>query len=147
MADNLYSEIRKFIQDRMDAGIILRAEWVTAEILGQKEEPDCEDADFYLICARNHVAEIVKKCIGKYRPKAVTDTQIILPGFEHMQSGYLVEREGVRVLVPTDMLTDAELLARAEEYDAMALGCRAHAKEIRDFVERRAMIENLGGAA
>lgn len=137
MADNLYAEIRKFIQDRIDAGIILRAEWVTAEILGAKEEPECADADFYLICARNHIAEIVKKCIGKYSPKPTTDAQLVLKGFEHMQSGYLVEREGVRVLVPTDLLSDAELLARAEEYDAMAVGCRAHAREIRDFVERR----------
>lgn len=135
---DLYAEVRKFIQDRIDAGVILRAEWVTAEILGSKSDPECDDADFYLICARNHIAEVVKKCIGKYQSKPVSDAPV-LKGFEHMQSGYLVEREGVRVLVPTDMLTDAELLARADEYDAMAVGCRAHAREIRDFVERRAL--------
>ncbi len=139
MADNLYSEVRNFIQERLDAGIILRPEWVTAELLAGKSEPKCEDADFYLICARSHLAEVVKRCIGKYRsaPSAVSDAQLVLPGFEHLQRGYQVERGGVRVLVPTDILTDAELLARADEYDAMALGCRAHAKEIREFVDRR----------
>jgi hypothetical protein len=138
MADSLYSEVRDFIQTRLDAGLILRAEWVTAEIIASKHEPECDDADFYLICARNHIAEVVKKCIGKYSTKPATEDQLKLPGFEHMQKAYQVERDAVRLLVPTDALTDAELLARAEEYDLMAVGCRAHAREIRDFVERRA---------
>lgn len=137
MADSLYADVRDFIQGRLDAGLILRADWVTAEILAGKQEPECEDADFYLICARNHISEVVKRCIGKYSAKPTTDEQLKLPGFEHMQKAYQVEREGVRLLVPTDMLTDAELLRRADEYDEMAVGCRAHAREIRDFVERR----------
>ena len=137
MADSLYADVRDFIQGRLDAGLILRADWVTAEILAGKQEPECEDADFYLICARNHILEVVKRCIGKYSAKPTTDEQLKLPGFEHMQKAYQVEREGVRLLVPTDMLTDAELLRRADEYDEMAVGCRAHAREIRDFVERR----------
>lgn len=138
MPDSLYSYIRDFIQSKLDAGLILRAEWVTAEIIATKDEPDCADADFYLICARNHVAEIVKRCIGKYSPKPVTDDQLKLPGFEHLQKAYQVERDGVRLLIPTDQVTDEELLARAQEYDAMAAGCTGHALEIRDFVERRA---------
>ena len=139
MAESLYSDVRDFIQSKLDAGLILRAEWVTAEIIASKAEPECADADFYLICARNHLAEVVKKCIGKYSAKPTTDEQLKLPGFEHMQKAYQVEREGVRLLVPTDRLTDAELLARAEEYDLMAVGCRAHARELREFVERRSV--------
>lgn len=138
MADTLSSEVRAFIQDRLDAGLIVRAEWITAEILNAKAEPDCPDADFYLICARAHLSEIVKKCIGKYRAQPETPEQLVLAGFEHLQRGYVVDRESVRLLVPTDLLTDAELEARAVEYEAMAAGCRAHAREIRDFIERRA---------
>lgn len=137
MKDSLYTDVREFIQSRLDAGVILRAEWVTAEIIAEKKEPECADADFYLICARNHVAEVVKRCIGKYSPKPTTDEQLKLPGFEHMQKGYQVVRSGVRVLVPTDALTDAELLGRADEYDEMAAGLTGHALEIREFVERR----------
>ena len=143
MAESLYSDVRDFIQSKLDAGMILRAEWVTAEIIAAKDEPECADADFYLICARNHISEIVKRCIGKYSPKPVTDEQLKLPGFEHLQKAYQVERDGVRFLVPTDALSDAELLARADEYDAMAAGCTGHALELRDFVERR----SVGGAA
>jgi len=137
MADKLYADVKDFIQRRLDAGVILRADWVTSEILSEKQEPQCEDADFYLICARNHLSEVVKRCIGKYKPKPTTDDQLRLPGFEYMQKGYQVERDGVRLLVPTDAATDEELLARADEYDMMAAGCRAHARELRDFVSRR----------
>lgn len=137
MKDSLYSDVRDFIQSKLDAGLILRTDWVTHEILSSKDEPECEDADFYLICARSHISEIVKRCIGKYSTKPTTDEQLKLPGFDHMQKAYQVEREGVRLLVPTDALTDPELLCRAQEYDDMASGCRAHAREIRDFVARR----------
>lgn len=135
--DSLYSEVRSFIQDRLDAGVILRSEWVITEFLADKAVPDCEDADFYLLCASSHVAEVVKKCIGKYKSKPVSDAQLVLTGFEYMQKAYQVERAGVRLLVPTDLLTDDELDARADEYEAMAVGCRAHAREIRAFKEGR----------
>lgn len=137
MSDSIYSDVRDFIQGKLDAGLILRVDWVTAEIIADRDEPECADADFYLICARNHVADIVKRCIGKYSPKPSTDEQLKLPGFEHMQKAYQVDRQGIRLLVPTDALTDAELLLRADEYDAMAAGCVGHALEIREFVERR----------
>lgn len=137
MSDSLYSEVREYIQDQLSAGVIIRAEWVTAGILHAKAEPECEDADFYLLCARAHLAEIVKRCIGKYKAATVTDDQLVLPGFDHLQRGYQVERENVRLLVPTDLLTDDEIEARASEYEAMAAGCRAHARELRDFLERR----------
>lgn len=143
MSDSLQTEVREYIQDQLDAGVIIRAEWVTAGILHSKAEPECEDADFYLLCARAHLAEIVKRCIGKYKAAPVTDEQLVLPGFDHLQRGYQVDREGVRFLVPTDLLTDAEIEARAAEYEAMAAGCRAHARELRDFKERR----YLAGAA
>lgn len=137
MSDSLFAEVRAYIQDQLDAGVIVRAEWATTAILSKKEEPACADADFYLICARSHLAEIVKRCIGKYSPKIETDTQLVLPGFTHLQRGYQVERNGVRLLVPTDLLTSDEIEARADEYEAMAAGCRAHARELRDFAERR----------
>lgn len=146
MADSLYTEVRAYIQDQLDAGVIVRAEWITAGFLANKAEPDCEDADFYLLCARSHLAEVVKRCIGKYTAKPETDSQLVLPGFDHLQRGYQVDREGVRVLVPTDLLTDEELEARAAEYGEMAKGCIAHAKEIRAFIKARAAAQKASAA-
>lgn len=136
MQDSIYTEVREFIQSKLAAGVILRADWVTAEIMGSKSEPECEDADFYLICARDKISDTVKRCLGKYKPALVTDDQLKLPGFDHIQQAYPVERSGERLLVPVDLLTAQEIEARASEYDAMAAGCRAHARELRDFAAR-----------
>lgn len=134
----LAAEIRKFVQDRLDAGIILHAEWVTLAVIEAREAPTGDDADFFLLCAREHIYEIVKKVIGKYTPKPQLDKTDPLPGFEHLQRGYPVVRDGVKMLVPTDLCTEDELLARADEYDAMAAGCIAHAQEIRSYIKGRA---------
>lgn len=67
-----------------------------------------------------------------------------LPGFEHLKAGYEVERDGAKVIVPLAALTDADLSARAKEYEEMAKGCRRHAYEIREFVRSRS--EQQGAA-
>lgn len=65
------------------------------------------------------------------------ENMAMLDGFEHLQTGYTVERDGERVLVPIDVLSDEELASRAAEYDAMAEGCKLHAKEIRAYIRSR----------
>ena len=142
MTDSVFKEIRKFVTDRVNSGVIVRVDWLTAEIVAQKDRFSGDDADFYLICAHRHVSEIVKECIGKYRPSANRpEAQMVLSGFEHLQKAYPVEREGARVLVPVHLLTDDELEARALEYMEMSKGCIAHAKEIREYIKRRSITE------
>lgn len=137
MNDHVFKEIRKYITDKVNSGAIVRVDWLTAEIIAAKDRFDGEDSNFYLICAHKHVAEVVKDCIGDYRPKPTVDAQLVLDGFDHLQKAYPVEREGIRVLVPIHLLSDAELEARAVEYVEMARGCIAHAKEIRAFIKAR----------
>lgn len=137
MTDSVFKEIRKFVTDKVNSGAIVRVEWLTAEIISRKDRFEGEDSDFYLVCAHKHVAEIVKDCIGKYKPSPKQDAQLVLDGFEHLQKAYPVERKGVRLLVPVHMLTDEELEARALEYMEMSKGCIAHAKEIRAFIRAR----------
>lgn len=130
-------EIRSLVQEKLDAGVCVRAEWFTAEILTAKNRIEGEDADFYVSCAAQILPQIVKRVIGQYDPKPVTDRQLLLPGFEHLQKAYTVQRGGEVVLVPVDQLTDDEIEARALEYEAMAMGCRAHAKELRVYRRTR----------
>ena len=132
-------EIRRIVQDRIDAGVICRVEWLTTEIIAQKDQIDGDDVDFYVACGIEFVKKTVKRVIGEYEPKTgVADTQIILDGFCHLQKAYTVERDEQTTLVPVNLLTDAELEARAAELDAMAAGCIAHADEIRNYRQSRA---------
>lgn len=135
---DLYSECRKFVQDRIEQSAVLRTDWLAAEFLETKGEVFGEAVPFYRACAVNVVTDTMKRCVGKYdsRPERADD-QLILPGFDHLQKAYTVVRDGVNVLVPIDMLTDDEMVARAKEYDAMAVGCRAHAREIREYLSSR----------
>lgn len=132
-------EIRKIVSERIEQGVLIRAEWLTTEILAMKSHIEGDDADFYVACAIDFIKDTAKRCIGLYAPKpaVLTDAQIIMPGFEHVQRAYTVEREGEVVLVPVQLLTDAEIQGRASELMAMARGCVAHAKELRGYLRNR----------
>ena len=130
-------EIRRIVQERIDAGAIVLVEWMTTEILSQKSEIEGADADFYLACGADFVKKCVKRVVGEYEPKEQTGAQLIMPGFDHLQKAYSVVRGGQIVLVPVTMLTDEEVEGRALELEAMAKGCLSHAKEMRAFVIAR----------
>lgn len=136
--DSIYTEVREFVQDRIDAGVVTRVDWLTSEYIGTKADVSGGDVPFYRVCAQNHVADIVKRVVGKYdaKPKQA-DRQLVLPGFDHLQKAYTVARDGVVVLVPIALCTTEELRGRADEYDVMAKGCEAHAREIREYINAR----------
>jgi len=138
MSDNsIRAEIRKFISDKISNGDEIIVPWLITEILAHKSDIEGGDLPFYLTCTRQTVSEIVKSCVQKYNKADNRDDQIVLPGFEHLQVAYPVERDGKQVLVPVDRLSDEELETRAREYDVMAKSCRLHAREIRDYVKAR----------
>jgi hypothetical protein len=141
--ESIYTEVRSLVEDRLAAGAIIHANWITSEIFQKHSNIEGEDVWFYQLCARSHVQDIVKRVVAKYGDKdeesiAETDSQLVFPGFEHLRKGYFVERNNQRVLVPVNMLTDSELQARAAEYDQMSAGCKKHAQEIRKFLSKRA---------
>ena len=141
---SLFDEIRRFVDHKINTGQPALVSWVTTEILARKSEVVGSDAPFYLFCARSVIHDIVKRVIGKYndqsKPGGEKDEQIVLPGFEHLQRAYTVKRADEITLVPIEQLSDKELLARADEYDAMAAGCLRHAFEIRRYVKARSEV-------
>lgn len=130
-------EIRRIVQERIDANVAIRVEWLAAEVVAMKDQVEGPDADFYIACGMDFIKSTIKNVVGEYKPKPQQNTQIILPGFDHLQKAYTVTRNNEVVLVPVNMLTDAELELRAKEYEAMAVGCIAHADEIRTFIASR----------
>lgn len=138
-AESIASDIRKLIADKVARGEVVRVQWMTNEVIAARGSIDGEDVPFYRTCAYAYVREQVRKGIGKYSDiSAETDKQILLPGFNHLQIAYMVNRNEDTVLVPVEQLSDEELLARAAEYEAMAKGCREHARELRKFISARA---------
>jgi hypothetical protein len=134
---SITSEVRKFIANKIASKETVVIDWLTNDIVSSKDEIEGSDLPFYRVCAFKHVRDIVKSCVGKYDRKPSTDSQIVLPGFEHLQVAYTVSRDGENVLVPVDLISDEELAMRAAEYDGMAQGCLAHALEIREYIKAR----------
>lgn len=135
---SVYREVREFIAAKIARGEIVSVDWLTHEIVANKRGISGDDVEFYRVCAFTHVRDVVKRCVGKYDAKPATDVQLVLDGFEHLQVAYTVERRGENVLVPVDQLTDCEIEGRAVEYEKMAKGCLAHAKELRSYgINRR----------
>tara|TARA_R110000868_G_scaffold25149_10_gene98243 strand:+ start:1510 stop:1941 length:432 start_codon:yes stop_codon:yes gene_type:complete len=127
-------EVRRVVQDKIDAGVAIRVEWLTTEILAMKDKIEGEDADFYIACGADFIKKTVKRVIGEYEPQAQTFAQIVMEGFDYLQKAYTVSRDNETTLVPVTMLSDAELEVRAQEYEAMAKGCIKHSLEIRAFI-------------
>lgn len=130
-------EIHKLIDDKIASGVIVHADWVAAGILEIKSNIDGDDVPFYRVCAYRDIVRICKSVIGKFEVTDSTPAQLILPGFKHLCKAYPMERDGMVVLVPVNMCTEAELRARACQLEEMAKGCRAHAREILDYVMAR----------
>jgi len=128
-------EIRKMVQDTVDSGVIGHVQFFTAKIMTDRADIKGQDADFYTICARETIVEMVKSAVKKYE-KLEAETPI-LDGFEHLRTAYPVHRGGDHLLVPVHLCTDEELEARAAEYEVAARGMRKHAKEIRAYIQER----------
>ena len=130
-------EVRRVVQDKIDAGVAIQVDWLTSEILAMKDKIEGDDADFYIACGAIFIKKTVSNVIGEYEPKPETSTQIVMDGFDFLQKAYTVRRDGQIMLVPVNQLTDRELDDRAQEYEAMAKGCLKHALEIRAYVMGR----------
>ena len=135
---NIYSEARKLVTDCIERGEVRTLASYVDIIMADHKGISGEDADFYLICARHRVKEVVSTVIGKFTPKKQSvERQLILDGFEHLQVAYTFERDGQTVLVPVDQCTDIEMGNRAREYQEMAGGCLSHAREIFEYLAVR----------
>lgn len=135
---SIRTEVRAVIDEKISAGVAVRADWVAVGILEAKAGIEGADAEFYRVCAYNEIRRIAKEVLGKWKATDETPEQLVLPGFTHLCKAYPMERNGEVVLVPVDQCTASELLHRAEQLDEMAAGCRAHAKEIRAYVMAKA---------
>lgn len=131
----LYTEIEDIFRHRIDAGEIVRAEWITHEILSRHPLPEFPDADFTECCRRLAISDAVRRVNRRYKeePEAVAQGELPLAGYTYLQRAYSVEREGEIVWVPIARLTSAERRAKVALYRQMAIGCQGHADELERY--------------
>ena len=110
------------------------ATWVTQEVMARHDEFRGKDRDWAVLCAHSHVRATVRKRVQAYKPEQ-DDNQPLLPGFESLQSAYMVVRNGEQAAVRVDLLTPVEVRAKAEEQRRMGRGCFAHADELERYAD------------
>lgn len=130
----LLQEVEKVIEGRLSEKQPTPATWIVLAVLAAHQDIHGEDEPFYALCGEEHVRDTVRKAIQKYKvtPEGAPD-QLILPGCERMQKRYLVDRDNDQVIVPVELMTDAELIAKEDELGSMAAGCLQHQKELRRY--------------
>lgn len=137
--NDLFTEVRQVIDRALATGLEAPAKWVAQTVLSNHVGIEGEDKDFFVVCANHHVRDTVRAALRRFKPEAgaETDPQLVMPGFDRLQKAYLVERHDEQVVVPIDQLTDAEIDAKAVEYERMAKGCMRHAEELRRYIGSR----------
>lgn len=132
------SEMHKIVQSRIEAGLATSLHQIVHGVMDARPALNGGDAAFYRVHTYADLARIAKRVIGKYAANDSTASELLLPGFTHLCKAYPMMRDGEPVIVPVDQCTDDELAGRAAQLDEMALGCTAHAKEIRGYLKARA---------
>ena len=96
------------------------------------------DADFALCCMEFAIKNRVEKYFRSIKENENTgdDDQMNLPGYEHLQKRYIVEREGERVAVPIRQMTTEEFMTKIDEHRKMGAGHYAHADELERFMQQ-----------
>lgn len=135
-AADLAAEVEKTIQQRIDAGQIIKKDWIGHEILALHPMPEFPGSDFTECCRRLAVADAVNRVNRRFKeePQTVSQGELPLPGYQYLQKAYPVERDGEKLLVPISQLTDAEVRAKIALYREMSRGCSAHADELERFI-------------
>ena len=131
----------RLIADKIRNGEIVHMPWAVNEIIKSQGGIGGDGVPFYSLCAREHVYRLVKKAVGKY-DKAEDNAQMPLRGYEYLQEDYTVERGDERQLVPIDLISNEELVKRANEFHKQSKGLEAHAKEIEGYVLDRLSAAN-----
>ena len=147
--DKLIVEINKKLDGLEAEKEPWRATWVAHAVCEDhaaglvRPEDDAEaaeHADFWRHGGYQTCRGLVAKCIGRRAGGGLDEVkpkQESLPGFDHLQTYYMVERDGDEIGVHRDEMTDAELDGKAKFLEDMGAACLSHAKELRRFKHLR----------
>lgn len=100
-----------------------------------------EHTDFFKHYAykghRQDVGAYIAKVYGDRPSDQEPDSQHVLHGFEFVQTHYVIERDGSKVAVRVEHMTDIEIDARVRLLQRRGKACIAHADELARFKNLR----------
>lgn len=139
MSSNSYEGTLKVeitvVLDRLESqGKAMLAPWITHSICNKHKDglAQNDDAEFWEFGGYKTCRSMVTRTINQRAGDNPIgeQKQALLPGFEHLQSFYVVDRKGDEVGIPVDLMTDEEIDDKAEMYRKMAGACIGHADEL-----------------
>lgn len=133
---DLIAEVEAAVNSRQCA---IETDWIANLVMSNHRNLSGDDSEFYLLCAWAHVKDAVRVVVRRFKPspEEAPDSQIILPGFERLQTKYHMERGGKSWLVPIDELTDEEIDRKVSEYESIGRGVYLHAAELLRYKNQR----------
>ena len=142
----LIEEINRELNRLAAEGSEWKAGWVAHAICREHFEglTDNDHEKFWRHCGYRSCREEVRRCINTRiddQPEPRSDPQMRLPGFEHLQSYYLVHRGNDDVGVAINKMTSAEICEKASRYRTMGKACYAHADELMRYLATRSEVD------
>lgn len=132
------AEIEREIQKSIEDGEAVPRAWLVKRLIDRHSDIRGNDAEFAKACVRIALNAEVQRAVRAFDKKNDSDpAQGWLPGYEHIQPGYTITRDGQSIVVPTPEMTVAELRGKADELRAMAKGLQAHARELDRYAAER----------
>jgi hypothetical protein len=146
----LRAELNKQIETLLSRREDVHPVWLTHKVcslhksgLARYDEDalEPEDVAFWRFCGYTHTRKLATACINDLDTSAETSTddhrQPFLPGFNFLQAQYVIRRDGVDVMVPTEKITPEELRAKAAQFERTAETTAEHARELRRYAAIR----------
>ena len=141
--ERVRQEVAAKVDHLASDGEVLHPKWITHAICSDHapglNADESEHADFWreggYIAVRSEVGDYLRKRYAT-KPVKVAD-QPTLPGFEHLQAHYIVDRDGEELVVPTVNLTDDEIDGIVSRLRAGSATLANHADEFLRFKRLR----------
>lgn len=135
------AEIRQVINEATQNGRVVECKWLTHEIIQRHQDIKGNDVAWYTYCGYEKVAASVLKTIrerkGTEESEGSSDRQFVLPGYEFLQTSYVMRRDDKSVVVPTEQCSKDEMLTKADAMDRSIRGLSVHSREIRRYVANK----------
>ena len=139
--NDILSEIDRLKQ--MDG--IIEPRWVANAVTMKyfKGMPANEEAEIVKFMAFTECRRKVAKLISKSLDGSKSNRRdIVLPGFEYLQTHYEVKRDGDWVGVPINLMSQSEILEKAAFYKKMGEAVFKHAQELEAYAARMVATSN-----